>query len=129
MMFPIFHGSSLAARKGCAMTAAANVVVLVGSLRKESLNRKIANALIALNAAPLKLGFAEFGHLPLYNQDIDGDNPPRDWFAFGKQIKSAAPFLFVPLDSTGSVPAFLKTGWKAARAPSEKVRGTANPAR
>jgi len=47
MMFPILHGSRAAAGKGCAM-ASADVVVLVGSLRKESLNRKVANALIAL---------------------------------------------------------------------------------
>ncbi|MCU1341810.1 MAG: phosphodiesterase [Candidatus Acidoferrum typicum] len=67
------------------MASAANVVVLVGSLRKESLNRKIANALIALNAAPLKFEFA-LGHLPLYNQDLDGENPPSPWVTFRQQI-------------------------------------------
>jgi len=67
--------------------ASADVVVLVGSLRKESLNRKVANALIALNAAPLKFGLAEFGHLPLYNQDLDGDNPPAPWVPFVSKSK------------------------------------------
>jgi chromate reductase len=58
------------------MTPAAKVVVLVGSLRKESLNRKIANALIALNTAFLKFEFAEIGHLPLYHPVLEGENPP-----------------------------------------------------
>ncbi len=66
-MMAFISWEPLAARKGCAMASAADVAVLVGSLRKDSLNRKIANALIALNAVPLKFEFAEFGHLALYN--------------------------------------------------------------
>ena len=47
------------------MAAARNVAVLVGSLRKASLNRHLANALAALAPAPLKLKIVEIGALPL----------------------------------------------------------------
>ncbi len=51
------------------MSTTRNVAVIVGSLRKESFNRKIANALIAMAPPPLKLEIVEIGELPLYNQD------------------------------------------------------------
>src|SRR5258706_1412925 len=100
--------------------ASADVVVLVGSLRKESLNRKVANALIALNAAPLKFGFAEFGHLPLYNQDLDGDNPPAPWVSFRQQIKSADAALFVTPEYNRSVPGALKNALDVGSRPYGK---------
>lgn len=48
-----------------------DIAVLVGSLRKASLNRMIANVLIALASSPLKLEIVEIGHLPLYNHDSE----------------------------------------------------------
>jgi chromate reductase, NAD(P)H dehydrogenase (quinone) len=51
------------------------ISVLVGSLRKESLNRKMAKALTALAPESLKLDIIEIGGLPIYDQDLD-DTPP-----------------------------------------------------
>ncbi|HYE43196.1 MAG TPA: NAD(P)H-dependent oxidoreductase, partial [Caulobacteraceae bacterium] len=53
-----------------------NVGYLIGSLAKESINRKLARALIRL--APEGLTFSEipFGDLPLYSYDYDADYPP-----------------------------------------------------
>jgi chromate reductase len=47
------------------------VAVLIGSLRRDSINRRVANALAALAPAALILGIIEIGHLPIYNQDND----------------------------------------------------------
>ena len=58
------------------MSTTRDVAVFVGSLRKESFNRKMANALAAMAPAPLKLEIVEIRQLPLYNQDDDA-NPPR----------------------------------------------------
>ena len=52
------------------------VAVLVGSLRKESFNRKMALALAAMAPPTLKLEIVEIGELPHYNQDLDPDHPP-----------------------------------------------------
>jgi chromate reductase len=102
------------------MSSEAKVVVLVGSLRKDSLNRNMANALIALNIPSLKFEFAELGHLPLYNQDLDGENPPAAWVSFRQQIASADAFLFVTPEYNRSVPAALKNALDVASRPYGK---------
>jgi chromate reductase len=54
-----------------------DVAVIVGSLRKASINRMVANALAALAPAELKLDIVEIGHLPIYNHG--NENPPAAW--------------------------------------------------
>ncbi|MFS8975466.1 NADPH-dependent FMN reductase [Cupriavidus necator] len=84
-----------------------DVVVLVGSLRKESYNRKLAKALIALAPAQLKLEIVEIGELQLYNQDLD-EKPPQTWSAFRDRVRRADAVLFVTPEYNRSVPAPLK---------------------
>lgn len=84
-----------------------DVVVLVGSLRKESYNRKLAKALIALAPAQLRLEIVEIGNLELYNQDLD-DKPTQAWTAFRDRIRRADAVLFVTPEYNRSVPAPLK---------------------
>jgi chromate reductase, NAD(P)H dehydrogenase (quinone) len=84
-----------------------NVSVLVGSLRKASLNRMLATALISLASPMLKLGIVEIGQLPLYNQDLD-DDPPAQWTAFRERIKASDAVLFVTPEYNRSLPAALK---------------------
>lgn len=86
---------------------AKDIVVLVGSLRKESFNRKMANTLRELAPASLKLEIVEIGQLPLYNQDLDGD-PPQPWRDFRDRVRKADGVLFVTPEYNRSVPAVLK---------------------
>jgi chromate reductase, NAD(P)H dehydrogenase (quinone) len=85
-----------------------NVCVLVGSLRKASLNRMLANALISLAPSSLKLDIVEIGQLPLYSEDLDAATPPVAWTAFRQRIKAADAVLFVTPEYNRSVPAALK---------------------
>ncbi|HVY56276.1 MAG TPA: NAD(P)H-dependent oxidoreductase [Xanthobacteraceae bacterium] len=89
------------------MAEARDVVVLVGSLRKDSINRKLANALASLAPPSLKLTIVEIGQLPLYNQDLDA-NPPAEWTAFRERVKKADAVLFVTPEYNRSVSAPLK---------------------
>ena len=91
------------------MSATKDVVVLVGSLRKESFNRKLAKALASVAPAGLKLEIVEIGGLPLYNQDDDesGKVPPA-WQAFRQRVKAADAVLFVTPEYNRSVPGVLK---------------------
>ena len=89
------------------MTKVFNVAVLVGSLRKDSINRKVANALRELAPASLALGIVEIASLPLYNQDDDA-NPPAAWTQFRAKVKGADAVLFVTPEYNRSVPAALK---------------------
>jgi len=86
---------------------AKDIVVIVGSLRKESFNRKMANALRELAPASLKLEIVEIGQLPLYNQDLDTDPPPA-WKEFRARVKKADGVLFVTPEYNRSIPAPLK---------------------
>ena len=86
---------------------AKDIVVIVGSLRKESFNRKMANALRELAPAALKLEIVEIGQLPLYNQDLDAD-PPAAWKEFRTRIKKADGVLFITPEYNRSIPAPLK---------------------
>ena len=84
-----------------------NVAVLVGSLRKDSINRKVAHALIELGHPSLKLEIVEIGQLPLYNQDLDNE-PPAAWTSFRQTVKAADAVLFITPEYNRSVPGPLK---------------------
>ena len=89
------------------MMAQHKIAVLVGSLRKDSFNLKMAKALIKLSPDSLTLEIVEIGGLPLYNQDLD-DNPPAEWAEFRLSIKKFDAVLFVTPEYNRSVPGVLK---------------------
>ncbi len=70
------------------------VAVIVGSLRKDSVNRQFAEALGRLARPKLEFQFVEIGDLPLYNQDLEGELPATV-VRFKQQIESADAVLFV----------------------------------
>src|SRR5262245_40549448 len=85
------------------------VAVIVGSLRRGSFNRRLAQALIALAPESLRLEIVEIGQLPLYNQDLDDDGePPGAWTEFRQQTLAYDAVLFVTPEYNRSVPAALK---------------------
>jgi chromate reductase, NAD(P)H dehydrogenase (quinone) len=98
------------------MSATRDVAVFVGSLRKESFNRKVAKALIAMAPAPLKLEIVEIGQLPLYNQDDDA-NPPAASAAFKARVRKADAVLFVTPEYNRGVPGVLKNALDVASRP------------
>ncbi|KTD72222.1 NADPH-dependent FMN reductase [Legionella tucsonensis] len=85
------------------------IAVIVGSLRKESYNRKMAKVLISLAPKSLNPQIVEIGDLPLYNQDLDDENrPPASWVQFREQMKTYQGVLFVTPEYNRSVPGVLK---------------------
>lgn len=86
---------------------ARKVAVLVGSLRRDSLNRRMAGALATLATDRLTLTQVPIGELPLYNADLDAQ-PPAAWQAFRDRIRSADAVLFVTPEYNRSVPGVLK---------------------
>lgn len=87
--------------------AAKKIAVLVGSLRKESFNRKVANVLAELAPSSLQLEIVELGALSMYNQDLD-ETPPKEWTEFRNQVREYDGVLFVTPEYNRSVPAVLK---------------------
>lgn len=89
------------------MSAVPKIAVLVGSLRRESLNRRMALALHAMAQGTLDLHLIEIGALPLYNQDLDAQ-PPEAWTRFREEVAASDALLFVTPEYNRSVPGVLK---------------------
>lgn len=83
------------------------IAVIVGSLRKESFNRKVAKTLMLLAPSSLDMEIVEIGQLAMYNQDDDG-NPPPTYLEFRDRIRSFDGVLFLTPEYNRSVPAVLK---------------------
>lgn len=85
------------------------IAVIVGSLRKESWNKKIALELMALAPSTLQMEMVEIGKLPLYNQDLDDENrAPKEWIEFREKMVAKEGVLFATPEYNRTVPAPMK---------------------
>ena len=103
------------------------VAVFVGSLRKDSINRKLAKAIEKLMPAGVEFDYVEIGDLPLYNQDYDSDYP-APYRRLKQQIESADALLFVTPEYNRSVPGVLKNAIDIASRPWGKNSFAGKPA-
>lgn len=83
------------------------IAVVVGSLRRGSINRQLAGALAAMAPEGFAFEQVEIGDLPLYNQDDDADRPAAAQ-RLHDQISAAQGLLFVTPEYNRSVPGVLK---------------------
>ena len=103
------------------------VAVIVGSLRKESFNRKMAKNLIKLAPENLKLEFLEISQISMYNQDLD-ENPPADWVDFKENLRSYDGVIFVTPEYNRSIPGVLKNALDVGSRPYGKSAWDKKPA-
>ena len=84
------------------------VLVLVGSLRADSVNRRLAEKLVASAPAGVTLEIAEgLGAVPFYNEELDGDTPPAAAVALREQVAAADRVLVITPEYNGTMPAVL----------------------
>jgi chromate reductase len=88
------------------MTQVRSVAIVVGSLRKDSVSRKLAKAFAALNPG-LKFNIVEIGDLPHFDQDFEAA-PPAQWVRFRQEVAAADAVLFVTPEYNRSIPGALK---------------------
>ena len=84
------------------------VAVIVGSLRKASISRKLALVMMDLAPENIELQVVEIGALPLYNEDLETEAPPPAWKEFRQAIRSVDAILFVTPEYNRSIPGALK---------------------
>jgi chromate reductase len=84
-----------------------NVVVIAGSLRKESFTLKIANALTKLAPDTLKLDVVTLHDISFFNQDLEAA-PPADWLSFREKLQKSYGVLFVTPEYNRSISGVLK---------------------
>jgi chromate reductase len=108
------------------MTTPRDIAILVGSLRRESLNRKTAKTLIEIAPKSLTLEIVEIGALALFNEDLEHD-PPREWTLFRARLQRADGVLFVTPEYNRSVPGVLKNAIDVGSRPYGKNRFDGKP--
>jgi chromate reductase, NAD(P)H dehydrogenase (quinone) len=101
------------------MASPHNIVVIVGSLRKESFTLKIANALAKLAPDTLKLDVVTLHDISFFNQDMEAA-PPADWLAFREKLQKSNGVLFVTPEYNRSIPGVLKNAIDVASRPYGK---------
>ncbi|HEY4559852.1 MAG TPA: NAD(P)H-dependent oxidoreductase [Lysobacter sp.] len=103
------------------------IAVLVGSLRRDSFNRRLATALARLAPDDVEFRQLEIGDLPLYNQDGDA-NPPAAAQRLKSEIRAANGVLFVTPEYNRSVPGVLKNAIDHASRPYGQSAFAGKPA-
>src|SRR6516165_7231628 len=101
------------------MASPFNIVVIVGSIRKECFTLRIANALAKLAPASLKLNVITLHDISFFNQDLEA-NPPADWLAFREKLQKSSGVIFVTPEYNRSIPGVLKNAIDVASRPYGK---------
>ncbi len=87
--------------------SAIHIAIVVGSLRKDSFNRHLANAIMKLAPADVGFNLVEIGNLPLYNQD-DDDHQADSVKSMKTEIEKCDGVLFITPEYNRSIPGVLK---------------------
>ncbi len=95
------------------------IAVIVGSLRAQSFNRKLAKGLIALAPETLSCSIVEIADLPPYNQD-DDESPNAAVASFKELVAAADAVMFVTPEYNRSIPGVLKNALDHASRPYGK---------
>ena len=103
------------------------IAVIVGSLRRDSLNRKLADAIARLAPAEFEFTQLEIGDLPLYNQDDDA-NQAASVLRLKREVSAAQGVLFVTPEYNRSMPGVLKNALDHASRPYGKSAWAGKPA-
>ena len=103
------------------------IAVVVGSLRKDSFNRKLASAIAKLGPEEFTFKQIEIGDLPLYNQDDDA-NPSASLKRLKAEIAAAHGVLFVTPEYNRSIPGVLKNAIDSASRPYGQSAWAGKPA-
>jgi len=90
------------------MTKKFRIAVVVGSNRSESINRRLARALVRLGGENLEFGYADIRDIPMYNSDLEG-GWPQEAARFNATVAASAAVLMVTPEHNRSIPAVLKS--------------------
>ena len=103
------------------------IAVIVGSLRRDSFNRKLANAITKLAPTDFSFRQIEIGDLPLYNQDDDA-NPAASVKRLKAEIAASQALIFVTPEYNRSIPGVLKNAIDHASRPYGQSAWAGKPA-
>lgn len=93
-----------------------NIGFVVGSLRKNSFNKAIANYVSSLIPSDYDVNFIDISNVEFFNEDLES-NPPASWSNLREAVKASDSFLFFTPEYNRSVPAVLKNALDVASRP------------
>ena len=101
------------------------VLVFVGSLRAAAFSRKLAQAVVGLAPDGAECEFADGRDLPLYDQDLDGEEKPASVQALLDQVTAAEALVFVTPEFNYGIPGPLKNAidWASRPAYNSPLKG------
>ena len=103
------------------------ILTLLGSLRADSFSKKLASAALALAPEGIELIETDGGKLPLYNQDLDGDDKPAAVLELLEQVNQADGLLFITPEFNYGIPGTLKNAIDWASRPAYRSPMKAKP--
>jgi chromate reductase len=109
------------------MSEMRKVGLFIGSLRKDSFTRKVANALVEVAPKHLVITEIGIGDVSHYNQDLETDNPPADWVNLRNAIGGVEALIFATPEYNRSVPGTLKNAIDVASRPPGKSKFDGKP--
>jgi chromate reductase, NAD(P)H dehydrogenase (quinone) len=104
-----------------------NIGFIVGSLRKESFNRKLAQALVKLGPPDYTFKELKISDLPLYNQDDDHSQAPEVQ-RLKSELRAVDAVMFVTAEYNRSIPGVLKNAIDHASRPYGQSAWAGKPA-
>lgn len=111
------------------MISMTKVGIIIGSLRKNSFSKQVADSVVPLFPEGFTTEFVEIGNLPLFNQDYEGDlGTPAEYTAFRNTIKGLDAVLFVTGEYNRSIPAPLKNALDVGSRPYGESAWNGKPA-
>lgn len=101
------------------------VLVVIGSLRAASFSRKIAQSAAALAPEGMEFEFVDGRDVPLYDQDLDGEEKPAAVMKLFDQVSGADALFFVTPEFNYGIPGTLKNwiDWASRPAFKSPVKG------
>ena len=101
------------------------LLIVVGSLRAAGFSRKLGEAVAALSPDGTEVETTDGGDLPLYNQDLDGDEKPAAVVALLDQVANADGIVFVTPEFNYGIPGPLKNlvDWASRPAYNSPLKG------
>jgi chromate reductase, NAD(P)H dehydrogenase (quinone) len=103
------------------------VGLIIGSLRRESMSRRVAQALAPLAPAGMSFQELDIGTLPLYNADLEAQLPPA-WARLRDDVRASDGLLFVVPEYNRSVPGGVKNAIDVGSKPTGQNCWAGKPA-
>jgi chromate reductase len=104
-----------------------HIAIIIGSLRKESYNRKVCETLARLAPSGVAMEFIDIAQLAHFNPDHES-MPPTEYIAFRRQLGACDGFLFATPEYNHSMPGVLKNALDIGSQPDGKSVWAGKPA-